>query len=253
MLILDCQSYESTLRSFSNLFNVSPDVIIDILNYIGGQEAMERRCMNSPYPGERIVYSVFKEKLQYIGQFEKTCWFHGTRLDNYNSILQEGLLPLSRMKQKIYQQIKKYPCDLHGNDWSSVINKAEQFFPCRGKDSSDAEGPFAFLIYEPILYYSKFNSGNRDYLRGSELVEDIRDGVGGEIGDNIFDSYLQNTKPAVVKFISKYIGYEIEMALLYLWAKFWDIENWYSCGYNTCFDGNGEIIPPQSIIDIIYL
>lgn len=252
MIVLDCQSYESALLSFSKLFDISQESILDILYNAGSPEAMEERCRISIIPGDEILRTDFEKQLKGIPKFDSTVWFHGTRLDEDNTITQEGLLILSQMKPRIYKMLMKYVSEIDHKEWMSIIKKVEEFFSIRGKDSHVANGPFAFLICEPITHYYKETCCNRDYLQGSELIEDIRDGIGSPHGDRIFDAYLTNTRPAIVKFKSDYLGYEVDTALTYLWAKFWKVDNIFSCAYNTCYDGNGVAISPDNIISILY-
>lgn len=222
-----------------------------MLHSIGCPEKMNDKCNIENKSADEVVSKFFYDTFGIPTPFENTCWFHATRLTDKYTFFEEGLLTLSQMKPRIWRYLRSLCKDMVNDDtWSKLKHKAESFLPIRGKTYDVAEGPFAFLVREPLFIYPFIDSGNRDYFQGSELVEDLCEGMGGKVNDIVWKGFLESTTPAVIKFVAPSGDDEIQTALCYLWARHWSMTEAFNCFYNICFDGEGVSIPSSRILGV---
>lgn len=96
--------------------------------------------------------------------------------------------------------------------------------------------------------------GNHDYLRMPEIVEDICNGYEHQTGECILEDVSSVLTPCIVKF-------EVEsdrddehlnrVLLYYCWSK---CRNEEMCDLsNTCFDGQGRVIPRSAILKVEFV
>ena len=107
-------------------------------------------------------------------------------------------------------------------------------------------GPYAMLVRE-----SAFCAGdmmNHDYLAAPEIIEDICDCIRRRFGVDLLAQFREASHGCIVKFLGPPRADVLQAALMYLWA----IQHNVGMGFNsnTCFDGEGNVIPPDRIVDI---
>jgi len=110
-------------------------------------------------------------------------------------------------------------------------------------------GPFGLLIREVAIKPEEFESV--DYLKAPESIEDISTSYHKMYSEDLLELFQENTRPCIVTFAD--IGQKpdaLHKAIYYLYAKKGN-EDLIAC--NTCFDGEGRIIPPEQIVRVEYL
>lgn len=251
MTILDCSSYASTLDTISSIHNTSIHNVQEFI-YKFNNKNLDALCNQQCMSRESLLYLEWKNYFGYPVEFDETYWFHVTRLFSDNTISQHGLLPLADMENILWEKLKSLCKDsVSTSQWENFVITAKSSNRYKSKQNFTSLGPFGFLILEPIHLYKNKQLGNRDYSKGSELIDDICKGCDSDIGSLLWDLYLKETSPHIVQFRAPASNYEIPAALLYLWTKTWQPDNVGSFAINTCFDGNGVAIPAEKVLAIL--
>lgn len=255
MIILDCESLDSTYVSFENIFGICRKEIEKFFQNIDIETIYESK--NSPeISANEYLLKNFEEKFplkKYIGS---TSWFHATRTTKDNKFLR-GILPLNEAIDDIwkflYSLIKG---KLLEEKWFKFKNNIENIYDChfaelyRNKvNCSTHWGSYAFLIKEVIFKFDEI--GNHNYLSTPEIVEDICICFKKEFDIELLELFQKNTKPCIVKFITEGLDRaDIKAAMMYAYSKFYD--NKLSILSNSCSDGSGSKVLHKNILSIEY-
>ncbi|TGK41515.1 hypothetical protein [Leptospira andrefontaineae] len=231
-MILDCSSPESTKCSLSRIFNVSETQLIIFIRSINLND-------NNYQPPEDVLYGHVRKQFGAPASSIKVVWFHGTRAEDQKSFYEYGILPKTLAKKFIEPRLKELAAGLErkgSNPFSMSL---------MGKQSTDDEGPFAFLIKDVAIHAP---GAHHSYIRAPEMVEDISGSLLGENFFQLVSRYQNTTIPYIVTFIADSKGYELPHALWYLKL----IENGTSSieaadAANTCFCADGNTILPEQI------
>lgn len=251
MVVLDCNSYTSTINSLADIHNISTFAVTEFINSFNVYE-LDIFCDQHFVRREDFLYSKWIECIGFPTKSSETCWYHVTRLFSDNTISQCGIMPLADMKDVLWAKLR-FLCrtSVSETEWDDFVIAAKSCTRYKSKQNVTSLGPFGFLILEPIYLYRNTKLANRDYSKGSELVDDICNGSDSYIGSLLWDLYLKETNPYIIKFSAPSSNYEIPAAILYLWTKTWQPENIGSYAINTTFDGNGATIPAERVMAML--
>lgn len=211
-----------------------------------------------PYPGDNVLLTRFKSKYDTSCNFDATCWFHGTRTSKSNKF-ERGIFPLKEIIDEIWDFLfSLLDNEFTEKDWADFRKGLESDLECQHSRSYRLKtkhsfhwGPYAYLIKD-ILIKAEDITILHDYLKTSEIVEDICLCFKDCYGYNLLERYNQNTKRCIVKFKSckvdsRYIG----DVLWYLYKFLHKEEIGDECG--TSFDGKGNKIPKEDILKVEYI
>jgi hypothetical protein len=247
MKTIDCESYNSTLKSASECFSLSEEELFEKLS-------------------RTRVADGYDVRSRLLGEFSTptvpttTCWFHASRVPS-SVTFDDGVLPLQQSLPTILETLRslatKYVeesqwlefcrfLDREGQiDGNNRASNALRLFRMKAMDPK-LGGPYGFLVREIIEIPKKI--GNHDYLDTPEIVEDIADCFQDRFGGTLLDDYKDSTVPTIVKFNAPARGDELGVALFYLYSKIHNLELSYFC--NTCFDGEGKAVTKSAVIGV---
>jgi len=251
-LILDCESISSTEGSLTNLFSCSKNDLISMLAKID-IEGIYQDIESSPdIPPDEYV---FQRVIQNFGANitpKLICWFHLTRTTQ-DATFARGILPLGEALNPIWETLlnifagSKHQENLIDLKESGVVN---YHYNLKAPDSFHW-GPFAMLVKESAFKAKEM--GNHDYLWLPEIIEDICNAYHDKYGIFIHDDVVKTLNPCIVKFKSHKRMDDgcVKAALYYLYAN---VKRESLCiDANTCFDGQGKIIPYEDILKIEFI
>ncbi len=248
MIILDCESYESTLASLAIIYNTTAEEIEDFINSFdldGHYEINDPDCK-----GDQELRNVYERETNLNPlELDKVCWFHLTRAlpdEKFN----EGILPLSKSLNKVWSVFDVIFKNTEHYEHIKELEKngvGNSLYKLKTKNSMYA-GPYAMLVKE--IAFNSDEVGHHDYLRIPEIMEDICNGYKVKYGDVIIDYLYCALTPKIVKFISsKKVNVScVESALHYAYQSCKSKK--MSLNSNTCFDGSNKIIPHSDILNI---
>lgn len=250
MIVLDCESFESVLRSICELYGTNAARVIDFLQKTHLYEEHEK----SNFSGDADDYlrSLFDKAFGLPAHLEKVCWFHLTRVPKEAKFC-EGILPLHLVLDKIWSTVIAIPKDpqIKRNLEKLKQDGVGDFQYALKTNDTLHSGPYAMLIRESAFHAKSI--GNHDYLDCPEIIEDICNGYKARFGKTIYDEITGALEKCIVKFEStKNISdYLIAAALLYCWYKTQDeaINNFFTHGY----DAEGKIIPREAILKVDFI
>jgi|WetSurMetagenome_2_1015567.scaffolds.fasta_scaffold83104_2 hypothetical protein len=233
-LLLDCSSYDSVLRSLSNIFQVAISDFESLLKSIG---SIPRSEEPKSYINQ-FVLSKISTPL-----FPISCkWFHATRVIEPNCFLREGIFHKKMIYPKMYTLLLELS--------NGMANYGENPFigSINGKNSINDEGPFAFLCKTVATSGYSFNHA---YYECPEIVEDISGSLLGNNCSKLIDKFKSLSHPCLVTFKAKCESYTLESAIYYAYLLITGREELESAEQaNTCYDGNGLTVPPADIIQV---
>lgn len=251
--ILDCETIESTYQSLSNILELEIKEIEYFLKEIDIEDYYNKHPNCNYMADEFLLKKIIKDYKSKI-QFDKVCWFHLARVMD-NSAFQKGIYPLGKYLDNLWQNLYLLIKDkINECEWNDFRKKIETDYDnhfaylYRIKSTDEFHwGPYAMLVRD--VAFNSEEIENHDYLKIPEIVEDISICFEKIYGINLAESYINNSKSIIVKFISEdveenYIG----VALNYLYNKLHGLEMSLDC--NTCYDGKANIILREAILTI---
>ena len=248
MIILDCESYSSTINSLGNIYTTTTYKIEEFFKAFDLDKHYE---MNDPRnTGLYELRNVFEDQLQLEpNKLNTVCWFHLTRglpEETFN----EGLLPLSKSLEAVWEVfLNVFRETEHFDNINEMKRNGVDNYHYKLKANSDTHsGPYAMLVKD--ISFNSQAVGNHNYLEIPEIMEDICNGYNKTYGEPIID-YLEKTlKPKIIKFISsKTTGIHCVEAALYYAYTIYNKQK-ISLNANTCFDGENTTIPCSEILKV---
>ena len=251
MADLDCQTYDSTLRTFAEIHETTTDFVRSFIEGLS-ISSVEYESNEEDRKYDDIIMSKWKSHILSQEKIDSVYWFHATRLFKNHNILENGILNIDDMIPILFSQVRSL-CEkeVSDDDWESFVEKIKSNFRYKSKMAGFDKGPFGFLIMEPMFLYRDVKSYSRDYLKGCELIEDMCTVIGGSLGGKIYDRYFNQTNPCIIKFRADARGDELYAVLYYLWLRCHNIEHINCIDANTCYDGCGNNVAPNRIAAII--
>lgn len=247
MIILDCETYESTIESLVNIYNISKDEIEDFFGSFDLDFHFDEN-KSFEYPDRELRLEFEKTYNVKHKDINNICWFHLTRTlitENFK----EGILPLSQVLEKIWDIFFTIFKDTeHYENLLDMKSSGVNDFQFNLKvESNIHSGPYAMLIRDVAFCAEEVQ--NHDYLSIPEIFEDICNGYKSVYGVNIQKMLEDSLQPKIVKFSTKennYISY-IESALYYAYLKY----NGKKLSNQLAgFDGKNKVIKNNQIIKI---
>lgn len=251
LIVLDCESIESTFKSISKIYSIKPN---EIKAFLINKDLDEYyRKYDPPYTGDKVLGGLFeKEFNKPTKNLGCVFWNHLTRTLRGHDF-REGILPLNEAIEKIiwpaFFKIFRGTKHLtrlkhmkqHGVDDRLYKMKIQHEY---------LGGPYALLIYDKAFERTTVKTG---FLEFPEIIEDICNGYQNSYNKSIHNIVKNSLVPCVVKFKSRKQLYKLYVttALYYLYNIYHKKEQ--SIYSNSCFDGEGESIPFEDIIKIEYL
>jgi hypothetical protein len=246
---IDCESYESALASLSGVFGASSEDIKDYLSRFDLDSEYEN------YKGDMDAGDLLQIKVdQEFGGPQRSVtgisWFHLTRtLDG--TTFSEGILPLGAALPKVWDILVSIPKDerkrrrLEELRTNGVPNYQYQLKVPHALH----HGPYAMLVRESAFNASDI--GNHDYLKLPEIIEDVCWGYQERFKEGIEAEIKAALRPCIVKFKDWPRFDVVDVVLHYCLCKAQNAELHNHA--NACFDGQGEVVPFESIQRIDYL
>lgn len=246
MADLDCETFESALTSLCTIFRVEEEQLRKFLLSIDLEQHYRSNHPPRP-PDDELVRLFEQEHGQDRERIERVYWFHLTRVPSGASF-EDGLLPLGAVLGRIWEMLfVLFSGTPHEPRLREMAKAGVQDFQFNLKKNDSLHwGPYAMLVRE--IAFACATASNHDYLRTPEIVEDICSGYMNQFGENIQGVIEEKLVPTVVKFWSKYEGYEIESALYYVYCQIHSEK--LTMFANTCFDGEGVAVPFDRIVSV---
>lgn len=177
-----------------------------------------------------------------------TYWFHATRVKDFGSF-RNGIYPLTRQLDETWAALYPFVTDcISPQEWSGFRREVENDHYGHSQIVNEAwmsnEGPYAFLVAESTL--NPGDTGNHDYLKASERVEDIAGCFKRKYRVNLQDRHHAATQPVLIKFATPGIkAFHVEAVLNCLFRRMDKLS--LTC-VSPCFSGEGIQIAPGQIL-----
>jgi len=161
--VLDCESFDSALRSCAGLLRMTPAALLNRVRSFEYEDTLESERRGYPYE-ELFLLRTFGLSGSDLPAPPVVMWFHATRVPDGTSF-EEGLLPMSARLEHIWAFLGQL-----ASDWSTSQEWEAFRRGMRGQGASQyalkvssglAEGPFAFLVRDMI--FQPGTLGNHDY------------------------------------------------------------------------------------------
>jgi len=246
---LDCSSPDSTLQSLAAILRLPPQEIHNRIHNFDLDEFFIRNP-NHPVAPSKVVLERIAGPNASLDAPHTISWFHATRVPR-NATFSEGIQPLNIRLEHIWRFLGQLASEwVTPGEWSQFranLGGSGEFQYYLKTGEPVHWGPHAFLVRDVPLQVSE--TCNHDYLAGPEIVEDICQSFIDRFGQNLIGLFRAATCPCLVKFTSTIQRPDaVTCALYYLYCHFWD--DGFPIDANTCFDGEGQTIPKEDIVDI---
>jgi hypothetical protein len=252
-ILLDCESYESTLSSISVICDIEQKKLIDKISSTD-IDSFYAKNPNYYENGNTALWDLLSLKPA-IDDYS-IAWFHFTRvLKPFKK--EKGILPLHLSLDTIWDELFETAKDsIDKNKWNTFRQNI------RGTDGCFSElyfsktykrfdsGPYAML--NPNIAPFASSIGYHDYLRVPEIIEDICECFKIKYGIDIKSIFIKESKPCIVKFVVNNSREDcLKCALYYIYSIIHNEK--LGTLINTCFDSKGTIIPVSDIMSITYV
>ncbi len=222
MTVLDCETFDTTLRSVADAINRPTSTLLNLLRRFDPASVAGPDPLESTAP---VLLRPLGLKLSDV-RFTAVYYFHGTRVADPESFLRDGILPLTGMLDRIWSALYELWADrMSHHEWVALRQRVETGQLTPGDDDHWARvyrdkvgeasdpGPYASLVRDLVLYPVE---GHYDYLAVPEIVQDIA----GCVGPELQARFEAATTSCVVKFRHHHIDeHDIAVAMLYLLAR----------------------------------
>lgn len=251
MITLDCETYESAIKSICQVYSIERKSAEDFLASID---------LDAEYES-RVIYDDCDDYLKILFekrfgppklQLEAVAWFHLTRTAR-SSDFSEGILPLGKALDRIWEMLGRLLEESEQKtNLATMRANGVRDFQFNLKTKNDIHhGPYAMLVRDAAFNSQKIC--NHDYLETPEIIEDICNGYREQFGHCIYDTVTRKLEKCIVKFKSNNNTNQnlLAPALLYCWCTVRNEE--FSSFANTCFDSEGLPISRDQIISVDFI
>jgi hypothetical protein len=183
------------------------------------------------------------------------CFFHGSRVLDPNGFRRDGILPLDRMIEPIWSELRSFTCDVCSDaEWSKFRRWVEDSggghggFLYRLKTGDRMHfGPQALTVRQVLVEPDQTPS--HDYLGCPEIIEDIASCFETAHGVDLRTRFCDASHPVIVKFTSTNVWNGV------LPTALWYVYDWLRDGELTSqagggFDGAGAPVSPDDVIEV---
>ena len=250
--ILDCETETTTEASLAMAYRCNPEDIYRIFDSLDLNAIYESEESPTEKPGSflsgQLCAALSEPELP-----EWICWFHFTRTSLSNDF-GEGILPLGKVLSRLWVQlIRTAPSSEVSKNLQALRENGVPDFQYRLKAPCSMHwGPFGYLV--PAIAEHAKELAQHDYLGMPEIIEDICNGYFESFGVQLYEHYGKLLKPCIVKFqqLAGDRGEDaLEVACSYLYGC--RKKERPSSSWITCFDGEGSVVPANSIISVRYI
>jgi hypothetical protein len=249
MIVLDCETRETTLQSISDLYGSS---VTEIGSYLAN---FDFDALSEEESHQYHAHVNLKQKFDCqfgkpAQELERVYWFHLTRtLADTN--FEQGILPLEPSLEWVWHTISAIFANTeHAVNIDRLHTEGVSNFEFGLKLSNPVYGgPFAMLIREVAFRADEIK--NHDYLKIPEIMEDICNDYFEKFDVRIHEVLSAGLVPRIVKFWSDQRCGEdcIQAALYYLHLSANGLA--LDANANTCFDGNNQFVPFDQITNVV--
>lgn len=254
-MILDCENYQTTIECVSEYFITTTDEIFRILSDLSYESYEKSAFYHHDYMSAYLL-DCLKKRFANTKKIEYIMWFHLARSLNPDSYY-KGIYPLNLIRDSILEECYSLIADrISQREWKAICKMGSGgdltgIYKLKMEDKIHY-GPYAMLVKEAAYRYDDI--GNHDYLSLPELIEDLGRGMDKKYGINLIEEYRRKSVPMIVKFkmppqneTDNYCDDDyIKFAVSYIYNKIHNEE--MGLDDNTCFNGEGIIIPPENIV-----
>lgn len=247
MVILDCESLDSTYDSIKSIFGLTREAVDGVLASLD-VERFYAENRDYPHDAPHLLLERIKAESSSPSQFDAVCWFHLTRAQS-SKTFENGILPLGDQVNAIWESLRLLAGSrVSDHDWSEFRNNmgdshSAYLYHLKVRDR-DHWGPYGVLVRDAALCPAEI--GHHDYLAVPEIVEDICLCFAERFDFDLVSKFTENSQPYIVKFIEETPHPRcLSPALYYLYSRFHGERLSLSC--NTCFDGRGKVVCAQKI------
>lgn len=249
MKVLDCETIDSTYESLEQILGVGRSQLESVFDGFD-VESFYQDNPSYPYPPEDVVFSDVSKVASLPGNYDRTCWFHLTRIAPSNNF-EQGILPLGQCLELIWSflySLAKKKVSLA--EWEKFRRNMgphhhAALYAMKVADSMHW-GPYALLSRDHA-----FNSqevGNHDYLRAPEIVEDICICFSEKYEFDLLGAFMKKTRPCIVKFFDGPRSDCVPTAVYHLYNEYRG--NRCSMQCNTCYDGESATVTSERILKV---
>lgn len=242
-IILDCESFSSSLKSLEEIYSSSSSEIIGYLGSVNLEEIFKTNKPKDSY-GYDYLFECFERRFKTeIKEFEAYC-FHTTRIRK-GTKFSNGILPLNQVIDKIEEFIDKIAFDLGLEIIKIELTKDNMI----GLKLRNDDSPWGIFIKD---WAFELASGIHNYLKFPEIVEDIINFKYPNDCSVLLKEYSQRTVPCIVKFkVPNIIKRErLPLLIYYLYHKVNKLEMEFDCAFN--YSNQGFKIDKENIEKIEY-
>ncbi len=245
-MILDCETYNSTLKSVSRIYNSTTQQVEAYLESINSTDIdfLIKECPNVSVSKANL--KLFESKIgRDPSNLTQVNWFHLTRAFDASNFT-KGILPVNDVIESIWINLINNKPDKATN--LRQLKDGDQLDPLYWDRIEDISlvGPYGFLVREVSIY--TMNIGYHSFLKMPEIIDYICRGYKNLFGYDITEEVKNLLTPIIVKFRSQKILSKdcIESAVFYLYLKIKRKElNDYA---STNFNGRNSAIPAKDVL-----
>lgn len=232
--LINCSDYESARISICNLYEIPVEFLDD---YFRSSDEYNEEHVNREF-----VFHQFTNQFGALTKDFNAVWFHGTRVDNIQKFYEDGILPKSKMRERLQKLLYELSSGM----------KKEGTYPnmlsFSSKQNENDEGPFAFLIKDAVEHSP---GAAHSYIDAPEIVEDIAGLLLGKNYRSLVDAYKSKTMPYVVSFVDSADDFELKHAIWYIYLNSKSINVFEEGAIERCyFNARNRTIHPSKIINI---
>lgn len=238
MFELDCETGISAIKSLSNGFSCSEEMLRDALLSIDIELLYENEWRSLDIPPEEYLYNYIVDTFGDHKPLTSISWFHLTRTTEENDY-KAGIFPLGQSLDYVWEiMLNLAQTDQVRRNLTSMRQLGVRNVHYEAKHNDPIHwGPYAILVRD--LAFSPRELGQHDYLAMPEIIEDICNGYESQFGVSIIENYEKKLVPKIVKFRSSIAldSYHIASALSYAYTFVRGLPP--NGGAIYCFDGDG--------------
>lgn len=247
-MILDCESFESTISLIASDLSTTPQKFKEYLFKTELWDIDHSYEMNHENGMKGIAFECYKHfgKSLTDTSFDSTAYYHITRVSTDTDFKKNGILPTILAMDHIWEYLLTICNDFADKDQFAKWRRGFEKLPPQEMYSLKMKypGPFGLLIKEIAFRYEECAS--TDFLGCPEIIYDITL-VLSQTGEKIRNRFVENTTPCIVKFVvNEFTPSSIGSALLYLHLKLRDEE--LTDHITHSFDGHGTPVSGDQII-----
>lgn len=252
-VLLDCESFDTALRSVANIFRCTPENLHALLSLNDLSAHFTENWRDLPDFRE-YLFEVVEKHFDSAQPLAGVYWFHTTRVLP-GTTFSEGILPLNAVLPLLHANLVTLVEDDGTRQRLRESLAAGQIADHHYIDKTGNSmhwGPYAILVRDVAFHAEALCQ--HDYLGMPEIIEDICNGFSDGPELDLNEVFTSELKPAIVKFVATSNSADevcIATALSYL----------HSCihtgapGTNSvyCFDGKNNPVPAQDIARVDYV